>query len=62
MVPLYLYLLETNNFVEQTINLIKKVINVGKNSTDSKIPFEITLKFRLKQWHKRVPIMHENVL
>jgi len=59
MVPLHSYLPQTSNFTEQTTNLIKKkVINVGKNSTDSKIAFEITLKFRLKQWHRRVPVMH----
>jgi hypothetical protein len=46
MVPLHFYLLETNNFIEQTTNLTKKVINVGKNLIDSKILFQITLKFR----------------
>jgi hypothetical protein len=42
----------------------KKAINVDKNSTDSKIPSEITLKFRNLNTgiKRRVPITHKNML
>jgi hypothetical protein len=42
MVPLCFYLLETNDFMEKSTNLAKKAVNLGKNSINSKISFEIT--------------------